>query len=241
MQVLITISPVAWVAWPPRSPKTVNPSSRTRTIGSGMLQHPLRHHLTATDGHDDPSAQSPTLERGVLAATLEGRRIDRPLFMGIDQDPFVFQRLAGDLSRPGYAGAVDDPTIQAESEDDADGGLEAMEAVSARFLGCPLMRRVIGGDRVDYTIQQGMTEGIPVIGRSQRRIDIAVRSHGPGILLGEGQVMRRGLGGDRQVLRLRSADQLDGAAGGGGPGGGGGAPGGGGRGRGVRARARAGP
>src|SRR2546423_13811246 len=107
MQVLITISPVAWVAWPPRSPTTVNPSSRTRTIGSGMLPHPLRPHMTATDGHDDPSAQSPTLARGVLPATLEGRRIDRPLSMGIDQAPFVFQRLAADLTRPGYAAAVD--------------------------------------------------------------------------------------------------------------------------------------
>src|SRR6267143_5045692 len=155
MQVLITISPLAWVAWPPRSPNTVKPSSRTRTIGSGMLHHALRHHLTATDRHDDPPAQSPTLERGVLATTLEGRRIDRPLFIGINQDPFVFQRLTGDLARPGYAGAVDDPTIQAESEDDADGGLEAMEAVGARFLRCPVMRCVVGGDHVDYAIQQG--------------------------------------------------------------------------------------
>src|SRR3979411_46148 len=91
MQVLITTSPEAWVACPPRSPSTVKPSSRTRTIGSGMLPHALRHHLAATDGHDDATAQSPTLERRVLAATLEGGRIDRPLFVRIDEDPFLFE------------------------------------------------------------------------------------------------------------------------------------------------------
>src|ERR1700687_5973574 len=127
MQVLITTSPVAWVACPPRSPKTVKPSSRTRTIGSGMLHHALRHHLAATDGHDDLPAQSPTLERRILAATLEGRRIDRPLLKRVDKDPFVVPRLADDLSRPGYAGTVDDPTIEAEPKDDPDGRLEAME------------------------------------------------------------------------------------------------------------------
>src|SRR6202171_4918074 len=108
MQVCITPSPVAWVACPPRSPHRVKPASRTRTIGSGMLHHALGNHLAATDGHDDPSAQSPTLERRVLAATLEGRGVDRPLFLGIDQYPFVVQRLADHLSRPGYAGTAED-------------------------------------------------------------------------------------------------------------------------------------
>src|ERR1700693_2273250 len=81
MQVLITTSPVAWVAWPPRSPSTVNPSSRTRTMGSGMLHPPPSPSLAATDGHDAPSAQPPTLKGRVLATTLEGGRIDRPLFV----------------------------------------------------------------------------------------------------------------------------------------------------------------
>src|SRR5258708_7401587 len=154
MQVLITTSPLAWVAWPPRSPSTVKPSSRTRTIGSGMLHHALRHHLAATDRHDDPSAQAPTLKRRVLATTLEGRRIDCPLFIGIDQDPLVFERLADDLSRPGYAGAVDDSTIEAESEDHPNGGLEAVEAVRTRLLRPPLVRRVVGGDHVDHPIHK---------------------------------------------------------------------------------------
>src|ERR1700687_5132373 len=129
MHVLITTSPVAWVACPPHSPNRVKPSSRTRTIGAGMLHHALGHHLAATDGHDDPSAQSPTLERRVLAATLEGRGIDRPLFLGIDQDPFVVKGLAEDLFGPGSARTVHDSTIEAEPENDPDGRLEAMEAV----------------------------------------------------------------------------------------------------------------
>src|ERR1700674_2221793 len=173
MQVLITTSPLAWVACPPRSPKTVKPSSRTRTIGSGMLHHALRHHLAATDGHDDPPAQSPTLERCVLAATPEGWPIDCPLFIRIDQDPFVFQRLADDLSRPGYAGAVDDSTIEAEPEDHAHGRLETMEAIRAGLLRRPLVRRVVGGDRVDHPIHKRPAEGISIIRGSQRWIDIA--------------------------------------------------------------------
>src|SRR5207302_450845 len=100
MQVLITTSPLACVACPPRSPKTVNPSSRTRTIGSGMLHQALRDHLAAADGHADPAPQAAARKGRVLAAALEGRRVNRPLVIGIDQDPFIVQGLADDLSRP---------------------------------------------------------------------------------------------------------------------------------------------
>src|SRR6195256_2684185 len=131
MQVLITTSPLAWVAWPPRSPKTVKPSSRTRTIASGMLHHTLRDHLTPADGHDDPSAQLTALKRGVLAAAPEGRGVNPPLGIGVDQDPFVLQRLGDDLPRPRHARAVDGATIEAKPEDDPHRGLEAMEAVGA--------------------------------------------------------------------------------------------------------------
>src|SRR6202158_1729167 len=212
MHVLITTSPVAWVACPPHSPNRVKPSSRTRTIGSGMLHHALGHHLAATDGHDDPSAQSPTLERRVLAAALEGRGVDRPLFLGINQYPFVVQRLADDLSRPGYAGTVDDSTIEAESENDPDGRLEAIEAARARLLRRPLMRCVVGGDHVDHPIHQRPAEGLSIIGGSQRWIDIAVGTHRPHVLLRQRQVVPRDVGRYAQPLRLRGANQLDGTA-----------------------------
>src|ERR1700682_2343545 len=211
IQVLITTSPEACVACPPRSPTTVKPSSRIRTIGSGMLHHALRHDLAPTDGHDDPAAQSPTLERGVPAATLEGQAIDGPLFMRIDQDPFVVERLAKDLPRPGYAGAVDDPTIEAEPQDDPDGSLEAMESVRARFLRRLLMGRVVGGDHVDHPIDQRPADRISIIRGSQRWIDVAFRTHGPGILRGPRHVMRRDLGRDPQPFRLCRGQQLDGA------------------------------
>src|SRR2546428_4983497 len=100
MQVLITTSPLPWVACPPRSPKTVKPSSRTRAIASDMLHHALRDDLAAADGHDDPSAQLPALKRRVLASAAERRRIDPPFGTGVDQDPFVLQGLADDRSRP---------------------------------------------------------------------------------------------------------------------------------------------
>src|SRR4029077_4465401 len=121
-------------------PSTVNPSSRTRTIGSGMLHDALRHHLAPTDGHDHLTAQPPTLEGRVLAATLEGGRIDPPFFVGIDQDPFVFQRLADDLSGSRYAGTVAGATGGAEPKDAPPRRFEAMEAVRARLLRGPLMR-----------------------------------------------------------------------------------------------------
>src|SRR5438445_12204915 len=212
MQVLITTSPVARVARPPRSPSTVKPSSRTRTIGSGMLHHALCHHLAATDGHQHPPPQSPTLERRVLAATLDGGRLHRPLFVGVDQDPFVFERLADDLSRPGYAGTVHGATVEAQPEDYAHCRLESMEAVRARLLRCPLMGRVIGGDHVDHLIDQGLAERISIIRGSQRGIDVALRTHAPRILLGQRQVMRRDLGRHQQPLRLRRTNQFDGAA-----------------------------
>src|SRR6202790_5282243 len=118
MQVLITTSPAAWVACPPRSPKTVKPSSRTRTIASGMLHQALRHHLPSTDRHDDVSAQPP-LKRRVLAAAAEGGRVNGPFGIRVDQDPFLLERLAGDLAWARHAGAVDDAIGEAEPQDDA--------------------------------------------------------------------------------------------------------------------------
>src|SRR5713101_6436224 len=134
MQVLITTSPPAWVACPPRSPNTVNPSSRTRTIASGMLHQALRYHLAATDCHDHSSAQPPTLKRRVLAAAPEGRRVNRPLGVRINQDPFVFQGLADDLSWPRHAGAVDGAIGETEPQDDAHRRLETVEAIRAGLL-----------------------------------------------------------------------------------------------------------
>src|SRR2546421_3525643 len=100
MQVLITTSPLASAACPPRSPKTVKPSSRTSPTASDMLHHALRDHLAAANRHDDPSTYPPALKGRVLAAALKGRRIDPPFGVRIDQDPFVLQGLAEDLSRP---------------------------------------------------------------------------------------------------------------------------------------------
>src|SRR2546428_12419465 len=123
MQVLITTSPLALVAWPPRSPTRVKPSSRTRTIGSGMLHHALRHHLALADGHDHPPAQAPPNKGRVLAAAPEGRRVNCPLGVWIDQDPFVVAGLVDDLARPRHAGSIDNGITKAEPEDDTDGRL----------------------------------------------------------------------------------------------------------------------
>src|SRR2546423_3326175 len=134
MQVLMTTSPPAWVACPPCSPNTVNPSSSTRTIGSGMLHQALRHHLAATDGHDHPSAQPPAGKGRVLAAAPEGRCVHRPFGIRIDQDPFVIQRLADDLSRPRHTCAVDSPIGEAQPQDNTHRGLETVEALRPGLL-----------------------------------------------------------------------------------------------------------
>src|ERR1700737_2421636 len=174
MQVLITTSPLACPATPPRSPKTVKPSSRTRTIASGMLHHALRDHLAATHRHDDPSAYPPALKRRVLAAASEGRRANRPLGSRIDQDPFVLQRLADDLSRPRDARAIDGATIKAEPEDDSNRRLEGVEAVGARLLRGLLVGRMIGRDHIDHPFDQRLAQRIAVVCGAQRRTDVAV-------------------------------------------------------------------
>src|SRR5207248_8244925 len=89
MQVLMTTSPLACVARPPRSPTSTNPSSSRSTIGSGMLHHPFHHNLAPARRHHDPSAHPPPGKRRVLSSTLERSSIHDPLRRGVDQDPLV--------------------------------------------------------------------------------------------------------------------------------------------------------
>src|ERR1700704_747615 len=197
MQVLITTSPLAWVASPPRSPNTVKPSSRTSTIASGMLHHALRDDLAAADGHDDPTAYPPPLKRRVLATAPKGRRVNPPFGIRIDQDPLVLERLAGDLTGPRYSGTVDGASVEAEPEHDANRGLEAMEAVRACLLGRQLVRRVVGRDRIDDPFDERVAQGITIVRAPQRRIDIAVWTHGPHVTRAQCQMVRRGFGRHR--------------------------------------------
>src|ERR1700693_6027136 len=177
MQVLMTTSPAPWVACPPRSPNTVNPSSRTRTIASGMLHHALRHHLPSTDAHDDPSAQPPTLKRRVLAAAPKGGPVNGPLGIRVDQDPFVLERLADDLPRPRHTGPIDDPIGETKPQDDAHRRLETVETVGAGLLRGLVVRRMVSGDHIDHAFDQRLAQRIAVIAGAQRRVDIAMRTH----------------------------------------------------------------
>src|ERR1700730_1680297 len=209
MQVLITTSPAAWVACPPRSPNTVKPSSRTSTIASGMLHHALRHHLPSTDGHDDMSAQPPPLKRRVLAAAAEGGRVNDPFGIRVDQDPFLLERLAHDLPWAGHAGAVDDAIGETEPQDDAHRRLETVEAVGARLLRGLVMRRMIGRDHVDHSFYQRLAQRIAVLGGPERRIDVAVWTHRRRVPRCERKVMRGGFSRHRQAIRLGGTNQLD--------------------------------
>src|SRR6266849_10701079 len=209
MQVLMTTSPAAWVACPPRSPNTVKPSSRTRTIASGMLHQALRHHLPSTDGHDDPSAQPPTLKRRVLAAAAEGGRVNGPLGIRVDQDPFVLERLADDLPRPRHAGPIDGAIGETKPQDDAYRRLETVEAVGASLLRGLVVRRMVSGNHIDHAFDQRLAQRIAVVGGAQRRIDIAMWTHCRRIPRREREVMRGGFGRHREAVGLGGTNQLD--------------------------------
>src|ERR1700694_590387 len=98
-----------------------------------MLHQALRHHLPSTDGHDDRSAYPLTLKRRVLAAAAEGGRVNGPLGIRVDQDPFVLERLAGDLPWARHAGAVDDAIGETKPQDNAHRRLDTVEGVRARL------------------------------------------------------------------------------------------------------------
>src|SRR5947207_488300 len=132
MQVLMTTSPLACVARPPRSPTSTNPSSSRRTIGSGMLHHPFHHDLAVAQGHHDASAEPPPGKGRVFSPTLEGGAVHGPLHKGVDQDPLVVDCLSDDLARSLDSGSIEHPIVEPQPHHDRHGGLEAMEPVRAR-------------------------------------------------------------------------------------------------------------
>src|SRR2546421_12796206 len=97
MQVLMTTSPLACVARPPRSPTSTNPSSSRRTIGSGMLHHPFHHDLAVAQGHHDASAEPPPSKGRVFPPTLEGGAVHDQLHKRVDKDSLVVNRLTNEI------------------------------------------------------------------------------------------------------------------------------------------------
>ena len=77
------------------------------------------------------------------------------------------------------------------------------------------VRRVIGGHAVDHPVGQRLAQRLGVGGLTQRRVDAVAAVVGGQPAVVEQQVVRRHLGGDRNALRLRPSDDLDGACGGG--------------------------
>ena len=69
------------------------------------------------------------------------------------------------------------------------------------------MRRVVGGDRVERTVLQAFDDRLNVSGGSERRIHSEVRVSAHERLLGQGEVMRRGFGGDLHTSALCVAYQ----------------------------------
>ena len=83
--------------------------------------------------------------------------------------------------------------------------------VVALDLTLPMLGSILGSNRahIDHALDQRLTQGITIVWTSQRRIDIAERTHGPHIMRTQRQVMRRGFRRHRQPLRLRGANQFD--------------------------------
>ena len=71
------------------------------------------------------------------------------------------------------------------------------------------MGRVIGADAVDRAVGQTLAHCLDVLGTAQRRIHLVERVVGGGQLLGEEQVVRRGLGRDIHSLCLTPAQEVN--------------------------------
>ena len=76
------------------------------------------------------------------------------------------------------------------------------------------MRSVVGADAVDRAVGQAFAHRLDVLGPAQRRVHLVERVVGCGELLGEEQVVRRGLGRDVHALCLTPAHEVNGAGGG---------------------------
>ena len=71
------------------------------------------------------------------------------------------------------------------------------------------MGRVVGGERVDRPVGERRAQRLDVTRVSQRRRHLGVRAVARHRLLGEEEMMRRHLGGDREPAGLRVAQQCD--------------------------------
>ena len=71
-----------------------------------------------------------------------------------------------------------------------------------------MVRRVVGGNRVERAVRKALDAGQPVALLAQRRIDAAVAVIADDPVVRRADVVRRGLGGHAHAARLRLAHQL---------------------------------
>ena len=71
------------------------------------------------------------------------------------------------------------------------------------------MRSVVGHESVDETVGDGLLEGLDVLCPSQRRIDLVIGVVLGAAFLGQEQMMRRYLTGNRQRIGLGGPDKLN--------------------------------
>jgi len=81
--------------------------------------------------------------------------------------------------------------------------------VPLAVLGLDRVRRVVGGDGVDRAVGQPGAQGGDVGRGAQRRVDLEHRVVADGRVVGEHQVVRGDLGGDRDAPGLRLGDDPD--------------------------------
>lgn len=171
----------------------------------------------------------PAFERTVSRFGFERRDVERPVFVEIENRHVrraAFFELAGDTefleaeapyrsTCPRFDKACERQLSRHDKlrEQDGNVGFEADDAVRrvdelARFFFAGV-RRVIGGEAVDGTIEQAFETGFDVGLFAQRRIHLEIRVEVATTFVGEQQMVRADFGGDADAFGFAFTNERD--------------------------------
>ena len=194
---------------------------------------PATAGLTYNGAPADHRGRDPAPQRPAVEGRVPGQRAERP---GVDGDRQV-RREHRDVGRPplGQGAALDaedarrirgeqphesaqrhaprmDEPVQTHRQPRSRGRRRRRGAVELGELLVEVVRRVVGGHAVDGAVGEAGEQGLDVGRAAQRRVHLAVRVVVGQPIVGEGQVVRGDLAGDRRPARLRRPDHPQRAA-----------------------------